>query len=425
MDSHQSHRELLLAAESSEDSEPSNSAEERRVRFADKGKKTASKDSTNSEAPSPTLSDVTLQDTLPLKPSIHASTSASPVPANSDENCEEKVEEGTSERKEDPPTATTTIVITPTTTSITTTKDGKTTTQTTLRTVVNTTTSAPLPVIPSSSSSVVPTDPEKEQWNPHTMPVRTLNLTNVSTEDANAIAALLAAEVNEEEQIGSPPRYHTIAYDPAYHKRLFVLYRGRLRRTYLWPIFVPSAAIILMFFASPPSNRVYTIIPLVLWAAIIIIMLFIYRRKSKRLEKIYKLGMLATIPFNELNAVVLYNAPISETPEYDEMAIRFDDPLPLYPLTRTASMNSRASRRSRTSVISRVNDFFIGADHPSMPPDAAIIQRSLRRPRVGSIPDVTRNLDASGSSPISETTIPVPSLPTVPPSIVVRQPLTG
>ncbi|KAJ1565101.1 hypothetical protein HK096_004560 [Nowakowskiella sp. JEL0078] len=355
---------------------------------------------------------------LPIEDS--ESSSEMNLSPTSNVNCENNEEmEDASESKSDPSIATTTIVITPTTTSITTTKDGETTTQTTLRTVVNTNTSPPMPTIPDASSSVVPGEPEKERWNPQTMPVRTLNLTNVSIEDANVIASLLVAEVTEEEQIGSPPRYNTIVYDPNYHRRLFVLYRGRLRRKYLWPIFIPSTAIILIFFIAPASYRLFIVIPsLVFWVAIIATMLFIYRRKSIRLEKIYNLGMLATIPFNELNAIVLFNAPITETPEYDEMAIRFDDPLPLYPVTRTASMNSRTSRRSRASVISRVTDFFNGADYPSMPTDASMTLRSQRQPRVEFVPNIRRNLDTNGNSPVPETTIPVPTITT---TIVVKK----
>ncbi|KAJ3126215.1 hypothetical protein HK098_007771 [Nowakowskiella sp. JEL0407] len=287
----------------------------------------------------------------------------------------------------------TTIVITPSTTTVSTSKDGKVTTQTTTRKVLTTTT-ATIDVSAIASTSGTPADPEKEPWNPHTQPLQTLNLQGVSAEDAAIIAELLANEVADDGQpIGNPPRYHTIAYDAAYHRQLFLLYRGRLRRTYLWPIFVPTAAIVLMFFASPPQNRLYTLIPLGLWTIILIIMFIVYRRKSIRLERVYKLGLLATIPFSELNSVVLYNSPISDAPTYDETAIRFDDPLPLYPPRR----GSLRSVQSRVSARSRIGEFFgVRGNEPPMPTEDARVAHY----RAGSSDDAatqSRSNDASTS----------------------------
>lgn len=60
----------------------------------------------------------------------------------------------------------------------------------------------------------------------------------------------------------------------------------------------------------------------------------------------YSLGLLESLPLDELNDVVMNGAPLRPAPTYDETAPRFDEPLPPYPLRRTNSTRSGRSMRS-------------------------------------------------------------------------------
>lgn len=75
-----------------------------------------------------------------------------------------------------------------------------------------------------------------------------------------------------------------------------------------------------------------------------------YRSRFQRLEKVYALGLLDSLPIDELNDVVMNGAPLRPAPTYDEFAPRYDEPLPPYPLRRTNSTRSTRSTRTMQSL---------------------------------------------------------------------------
>ncbi|KND05029.1 uncharacterized protein SPPG_00708 [Spizellomyces punctatus DAOM BR117] len=145
-----------------------------------------------------------------------------------------------------------------------------------------------------------------------------------------------------------PPAYGP---DPEIQRKLYVQYRSRLRKTYGVPLltWIPSFGFILYYaIANEVKGKMtpYTWVAVVLWVMMLFAIIYAYHTRFKRLTRVFKMGILDSLPIDELNDVVMHGAPLRSAPDYDETAVRYDEPLPLYPARRTESSSSRGTTQS-------------------------------------------------------------------------------
>ncbi|KAI8908792.1 hypothetical protein DFJ77DRAFT_550849 [Powellomyces hirtus] len=150
-------------------------------------------------------------------------------------------------------------------------------------------------------------------------------------------------------EMGSPNGNNAmVAYDEETNRKLFVVYRSRLRKTYLFPVFtwVPSFGLILYYAISAREKGAYTWAAVAVWVALLLATFVAYRMKFKRLKKINSLGLLQNLPEDELNDVVMNGATLRTPPPYS----MDDEPLPMYGgdscPRRAGSMRSTRTGRS-------------------------------------------------------------------------------
>ncbi|KAI9104824.1 hypothetical protein DFS34DRAFT_214842 [Phlyctochytrium arcticum] len=158
-------------------------------------------------------------------------------------------------------------------------------------------------------------------------------------------AALESA--NNSGQLPPPPRYTP---GEEQHRKLFVEYRTRLRKTYMFPVFtwVPSFGLILYYAIAANSQKLYTWIAVVLWLGLLIGTYVAYRLKFHRLKQVNSLGLLPSLPEEELNDIVMNGAPLRPAPEYDDMMLRWDEPLPMYTNREGVVPDNRSMRSVRS-----------------------------------------------------------------------------
>ncbi|KNC95826.1 uncharacterized protein SPPG_09575 [Spizellomyces punctatus DAOM BR117] len=139
------------------------------------------------------------------------------------------------------------------------------------------------------------------------------------------------------------------------NRKLFVTYRSRLRRTYMFPVltWVPSFGLILYYAIVANSQNLYTWLAVGLWVVLLFCTYIAYRSKFHRLKEVSQLGLLASLPEEELNDIVMNGANVRPPPQYDDMLMRYDEPLPAYPnsSTRAGSVRSLRSVRSTRSML--------------------------------------------------------------------------
>ncbi|KAJ3185472.1 hypothetical protein HDU87_000093 [Geranomyces variabilis] len=136
----------------------------------------------------------------------------------------------------------------------------------------------------------------------------------------------------------------TPQFDEARGKQLFAVYRSRLRRTYILPLvtWLPSFALILLYAVKfTDGTRTWVVVSGVVWLCLLLGTWLAYRNKILRLKKIHSLGLLGTLPSDEVNDVVMNGRALRTPPVYD-----WEEPLPPYMTGDGAGATTAAARRS-------------------------------------------------------------------------------
>ncbi|KAJ3164512.1 hypothetical protein HDU88_005389 [Geranomyces variabilis] len=194
-------------------------------------------------------------------------------------------------------------------------------------------------------------------------------------------------------------------FDEARGKQLFAVYRSRLRRTYILPLvtWLPSFGLILLYAVKfTNGTRTWVVVSGIVWLCLLFGTWLAYRAKVLRLKKIHSLGLLGTLPSDEVNDVVMNGRALRTPPVYD-----WEEPLPPYmtgdgagATTTAAAVLARrsASVRSfwtaRTAAAGSVNGGAVAAATP---------------PAAGAGTGLRRWWTASSSSSFSASTAPSPT----------------
>ncbi|KAI9361658.1 hypothetical protein DFJ73DRAFT_30475 [Zopfochytrium polystomum] len=155
-----------------------------------------------------------------------------------------------------------------------------------------------------------------------------------NNEDARSVLSIPVSE---------PPVYFD---SDKYAQNVYTTVLWKLRRTYGFPVLyvVPFVALLLVFNTTrgDGGNLRYGIYGLAV--AVVLItplgLYVVYRSRVRRLQAALQMGLLADTPVDQVNAIVMYEAPLPNAPLYDANAIRYDEPLPLYN-TRPPSIQER------------------------------------------------------------------------------------
>ncbi|KAJ3155916.1 hypothetical protein HDU89_005476 [Geranomyces variabilis] len=114
-------------------------------------------------------------------------------------------------------------------------------------------------------------------------------------------------------------------------QKAFLVFRARLRRTYMLPFvtWLPSFGLILYYAFKSGFTAIYKYGAVAVWVSVLVATYVAYRLKYHRLHKVKKLGVLAHLSDEEVWNYIMHSGELRPAPAYD---LR-DEPLPLYACT--------------------------------------------------------------------------------------------
>ncbi|KAI8590267.1 hypothetical protein BDZ88DRAFT_506454 [Geranomyces variabilis] len=195
-------------------------------------------------------------------------------------------------------------------------------------------------------------------------------------------------------------------FDEARGKQLFAVYRSRLRRTYILPLvtWLPSFGLILLYAVKfTDGTRTWVVVSGIVWLCMLFGTWLAYRAKVLRLKKIHSLGLLGTLPSDEVNDVVMNGRALRTPPVYD-----WEEPLPPYmtgdgagaTMTTAAAVLARRSASMRSFWTARTAAGSVNGG------GAAV---TAATPAAGAGTGLRRWWTASSSSSFSASTAPSPT----------------
>ncbi|KAJ3147208.1 hypothetical protein HDU89_005805 [Geranomyces variabilis] len=199
-------------------------------------------------------------------------------------------------------------------------------------------------------------------------------------------------------------------FDEARGKQLFAVYRSRLRRTYILPLvtWLPSFGLILLYAVKfTDGTRTWVVVSGIVWLCLLFGTWLAYRAKVLRLKKIHSLGLLGTLPSDEVNDVVMNGRALRTPPVYD-----WEEPLPPYmtgdgagATTTTTTAAAVLARRSAS-----VRSFWTARTAAgSVNGGGAAAAATTTTPAAGTGTGLRRWWTASSSSSFSASTAPSPT----------------
>ncbi|KAI8825050.1 uncharacterized protein EV422DRAFT_243440 [Fimicolochytrium jonesii] len=194
------------------------------------------------------------------------------------------------------------------------------------------------------------------------------------------------------------------------NRKLYVVYRNKLRRTYALPVltWVPSFVLILYYAISQnntarqngtaPDSGIYTWTAVGVWVLLLLVTCSAYMVKALRLKKMSALGILQTLSEEELNDIIMNGAGLSAPPDYNLA----DEPLPAYP---AAGVQRNGSVRS---VATSVRTWLGGRLSLARGEEAAQPSVGMEEIRVDELPPTLPRSSTSTPVAVYDDSIPAP-----------------